>query len=82
MSNDYGQLAFREDYRRGLDYLRKKLSKKHNEGDVVRCVFDEVKASVNFILDQPAKYAGVLEQNEIDALLMFRQYIRERKCLR
>jgi hypothetical protein len=79
--NDVGQLAFREDYRLGLRHLRDRLAKRHGKVDM-RCVFDELRSSANWILDNPARYAGVLEQHEIDALLMFRRYIRERKCLR
>lgn len=77
--NDFGQLAFREDYRRGLAYLRGKLSKKH-QADAVRCVLEEVVTSVNWILDQPGYDTSALKDYEIDALLLFRRCLREGKC--
>lgn len=74
--NDYGQLAMSEDYRRGLDYLRKKLAKKH-KADPVRCVFSELKTSANWILDLPATKTNCLKERELDALILLRRYLRE-----
>jgi len=77
--NDYGQIAFREDYRRGVARLRTRMMEKHGEPDV-RCIFREVELGANSILDAPGRATGILEAYEIDALLLFRRTIREGKC--
>ncbi len=80
MSNDYGQLAFREDYRLGLRHLRDRLAKRHKT-DQVRCIFEEVKASVDLILSKSSRETASLAEYEVDALILFKGWIkREGRC--
>jgi hypothetical protein len=55
------------------------MSKQYQE-DPVRCIFEEVRTSAVWLLNQPSKDTQCLEQYELDALLLFRRTIREGKC--